>query len=328
MHRLTLALGLAALLFGLGCDQASSDSGGGSSGGTPQAPTSTLNPAPIPLLILDSALPLAATGQQYSHQMSAIGGSGSYSWMITGGAGAGLVSLTSAGMLTVPTIPTGSLGTNLVFRVQDSLGRTANRQINFHVNMPPPPLTHFQDGTTYVLHCGVQTTAIDPGQTLSRFQRAVQTLMADIADRLWDPMISTTHEELTVVVCGNGTTSLLPGNVLTAQVADKIAAINALAALIPGGEAPMYAAMQVAEITIGTLPTPTRLCLLSGGSFGSDAAAPGGQATFSNVLALAGSWTLPSSLNTHSFDFAPAGTHLQFMQDFAALTTQGTYSAP
>ncbi|MCC7508792.1 MAG: hypothetical protein IT464_05425 [Planctomycetes bacterium] len=328
MQRMTLALGLAALLLVLGCDQNSSGPGGGSSGGTPQAPASTFDPAPIPLLILDSSLPVAVTGQTYSHQMTAIGGSGTYYWTITGGAGTGLVNLTPAGVLTVLTIPMGTTGTNLVFTVQDSLGRTANRQLNLHANMPPPPPSYLQEGTTYVLHGGSQMAAIDQGQTLSRFQRAVQSLMAEIADRLWDPAITTNHDEFAVVLCGHDNASLLPGNIRTAQVADKISAINALATLTPGGDAPMYAAIQLAETTNGTLAAPTRLCLLSGGSFGSDSAAPGGQATFANVLALVGSWTMPASLHTHSLDFAPAGTHLQFMQDFAALTTQGTYSAP
>lgn len=328
MQRITLALGLAALLFALGCDQNSSGPGGGSSAGTPHSPTSTSNAAPIPLLILDSSLPVAQTGQQYSHQMTAIGGSGTYYWTITGGAGMGQVSLTPAGVLTVPTIPTGTVGTNLVFTVQDSQGRTASRQINFHANMPPPPPSYFQDGTTYVLHSGSQMTAIDQGQSLSRFQRAVQSLMADIADRLWDPAITTNHDEFAVVICGNDSASMLAGGIRTAQIADKISAINALAALTPGGDAPMYAAMQLAETSNGNLAAPTRLCLLSGGSFGSDSAAPGGQATFANVLALVGSWTMPPSLQTLSLDFAPAGTHLLFMQDFAALTAQGTYTAP
>lgn len=325
MHRLNLALCLAVLALAAACDHAA----------TKPQPAPVATPAPLaqsyapattPLMILDRALPVAFTGQAYSHQMTAIGGTGTYYWTVSG-AGSGLVSLSSSGVLTAPGIPSHSLGTGLTFRVQDSVGRVVYRSINFHANYsynhPNPGVR----GRVLVLHHGEQMSYRNAGQTNSRFQRAVQHLMQDVAELTWDPVETNLCEQFVLVTAGNDAAVRESAGVRTAQVSDKVAVINALAALVPGGDAPMYAAMQLAETAAGAFTACDVLALYSGGSFGADAAAPGGQANFSNVLAHAGGWVGNVSM-TWALDFAPAGTHRQFMQDFAVLTWGGLYAAP
>lgn len=325
MHRLYMALCLAVIAFAAACDQTS-----GSSHATQPnnsvPPAQTYNPAAIPLMILDSTLPVAFTGQAYSHQLTAIGGSGVYYWSLSG-AGASMLSISTSGLVTVPVIPSTTLGTSVMFQVQDSVGRTASRNINFHANYsynhPNPGVR----GRVNVLHTGEQTSYMQPGDYFSRFQRSVQLLMQDIAGLIWDPVETNTYDQFVIVIAGHGTAALESPNIRTAQVAEKVAAINALAALTPGGDAPMYAAMQLAETAAGSFFHCDVVALYSGGSFGADPAAPGGQASFASVLAQAGGWTGNVSA-TWAVDFAPAGAHEQFMQDFAALTVGGMYLAP
>ena len=324
MQRLTLAIGLAVLACLFGCDE--SDSGGSSpSGSATQQATSNYAAAPIPLLILDSELTRGEYGQSYSHQMTAIGGGGSYTWTILSTTSPGMFNLSASGVLTVTSMPQSNFSATIDFQVGDG-ATNATRQLTFRANTPPPPPSYLSQGTIYVLNAGDEMSTVDPGKTLSRFQRAAQDIMRAIADELWSPTFTTDHNEYSVVVSGNGTATQVGSAIYTAQVADKIQAINALAAVTPGGEAPMYAAAQLAE-TISSGMSLVRLNMYSGGDFGVDGAAPGGQSDFANVLAQFNSWVPGGPIDTNSSDYKPTGTHRQFMFDFANVNGGG-YVAP
>lgn len=282
--------------------------------------------APLPLMILDTVLPVGVTGQAYSHQMTAMGGSGAYVWSIVGGAGAAMVNISTTGELTFPGMPTHAFGTNLFIRVTDSTGTHVDRQINIHANLTYTLPAYSSPATTYILHCGDHMALVEQGFPLSRFQRAVRALMRDISGLVWDSIEKREFAEFAVILAGNHAAQLLRPTIFTAEINEKIAAINLLATLTPGGQTPMFSAALLAETTVNAFASPERLCLYSGAGFGADAAAPGGQADYANVMAEFSSWA--TTLETEAFDFAPVSSHLVFMQNFSALGVSGAYSAP
>ncbi|MCA8910564.1 MAG: hypothetical protein KDB82_02575 [Planctomycetes bacterium] len=324
MQRFALAIGLAVLACLFGCDK--SGSGGGPTGtSSQQQATNSYASAPIPLLILDSELPRGEYGTAYSHQMTAIGGGGGYNWSILSATAPGMFNLSAAGVLTVTGMPQSTFWATIDFEVGDG-STTATRQLTFRANTPPPPPSYFAKGSMYVLNAGDEMSTIDAGHTLSRFQRAAQDIMRDIADQLWSPSFSTDHDNYAVIVAGNGAAGQLGTAIYTAQVSDKVQAINDLAAVTPGGEAPMYSAEQLAESVAFNMGL-IELTLYSGGVFGSDSAAPGGQSDFSNVLAAFTTWLGSESFDTNAADYKPSGAHQQFMLNFVAINA-GAYTTP
>lgn len=326
MQRLIPALCLAVFALASACDDSPSGSRPTPPAGT--APFRTYAAAPVPVMILDTSLPAGVSGQPYSHQLSAIGGSGTYYWSVTGGSAVAMVNLSVSGELTFPGMPQNSFGGNLFISVVDAFGASANRQFNIHANMGATLPVYFMPATTFVLHCGDNMALVDHGKTYSRFQRSVRALMREIAALTWDPVETCIHSEFQVVLCGHDATWVLRPTSFTATNSEKVNAITLLAGLTPGGTAPMYSAAVLAETTTKAFSQAERVCLFSGAGFSVDTAAPGGQADYVNVLAQFASWTSGTTLHTNGFDLAPTSHHLQFMQDFVALGAQGAYSAP
>jgi hypothetical protein len=122
--------------------------------------TLALTISAIPLSITTSSLPQGTANQNYSAQLAASGGTGTYTWGFAGGSPAlptGLTLDTSSGAITG--LPTGTSNQNITFTVTDQTPpapQTATKTLQLIVGAAPPTLT-------------ITTTSLPPGTVLQSY---------------------------------------------------------------------------------------------------------------------------------------------------------------
>ena len=310
MQRITFALSAILIIFAAAsCQPESKGSGGGGGGGGGSG-----------LQVLTSSLPTCGFNDDYLESLAAAGGVTPYSWSLVSGTLPGNMDITIAGeFVGNPLHDIGAFAFRV--RVTDATMTSAEGDLVLTVDPPPPGPIYYGEPVVsqrvFLIDTSSAAATVDPGKTQSRLQRAIGVVQTELAG------LNAPYDKFEILTYGGGTSRCFGSlQYNTSGIAALAQAF--LAALTPAGDAATYSALRSAYLDYGT--ELWLICFAIASAPGADAGAPGGQATYANILSDSPSWmaTQPNA-NLAVLDTVGSGTQPSFAQQLAALAG-GTYT--
>ncbi len=317
------------LLTPAACDQEST------SGPTPDTQTALAAPSATPAgaatfaalatpvrrgpVITTATLPVAGWNSLVYEVLSATGGQAPYSWSLVAGA------LPAWMTLTLPGEVCGSTGSaqgtfNFRVRVKDALGAWSERDLSLTVASPPPPTggpVYYSDPVIghflFVIDCGADMAVVDYGTSTSRLRRCKADALAKLAT------LTDFGEYLDVLAPGHATITSCFGQLQMLTPMTRPLLEQFITSLSASGTAPLYSAMK--EAFVGYPNDLVHIDFWLATQPGADAGAPGGVATYANILADSPAWLAQQQWATTIYRNArPAGSNSwnSFLQQLAA----------
>jgi len=203
-----------------------------------------------PLMVKTASLPAATVGAAYSQALSASGGTGTYSWSITGGSLPAGLSLAANG--TISGTPTAAGPANFTVQVTDSSGANASKPLTLAVN--PTQL--------------VITTASLPAATVGAPYSQALAANGGIGSYSWSITIGSLPAGLSLAANGtiSGTpTAAGPAN-FTVQVSDSSGANASKPLTLAVNPAPLV--ITTASLPAATVGAPYSQALAASGGTG------------------------------------------------------------
>jgi len=244
--------------------------------------------APAGLTVDTSSLSSTGWNSNYYQVLAASGGQTPYRWSLATGALPGHMDLTLPGEVCGNT---GSAQGTFAFRVKvtDALGATAERDLSLTVAAPPPPTggpVYYAEPViakfVFTLDCGTEMAATDPGTTSSRLARSQAEALVKLSQRL------DFADYIDVIAAGQGAVTRCFGAPQMLTPLTRPMAEQFIQTLIAAGSAPLYSAIR--EAFQNNPSTIVHADFWLGSTPGADAGAPGGVASYSNMLADSPAW--------------------------------------
>lgn len=220
--------------------------------------------------------------------LSATGGQTPYTWSLVAGTLPGYVDMTIPGEVCGST---GSAQGNFTFRVRvkDAAGASDERDLTLSVASPPPPtggpvyygepvIGHF----LFVIDCGNEMAVTDAGTSTTRLRRCKADALAKLSQA------ADFADYLDVIAPGNGTITRCFGQLQMLTPMTRPILEQFIISLTAGGTTPLYSAMREAFVSYPNDLVHIDFWLAT--QPGVDAGAPGGFATYANILADSPAW--------------------------------------